>query len=77
MPDHIAFTLLLLSGCFYILFETEKTDRQILTFVILVSIGIAHLEGRVPDLDSLLNRADRALYEAKHLGRNRSVVDDL
>jgi diguanylate cyclase (GGDEF)-like protein len=36
-----------------------------------VSVGIAHLRSDDPDLDTLLARADTALYQAKHQGRNR------
>jgi diguanylate cyclase (GGDEF)-like protein len=36
-----------------------------------VSIGIAHLRPDDLDLDTLLARADSALYQAKHQGRNR------
>ncbi|MBV8411163.1 MAG: GGDEF domain-containing protein [Alphaproteobacteria bacterium] len=37
-----------------------------------VSIGIALLQGT--DIDAALDRADRALYQAKHEGRNRVAV---
>ncbi|MGP3590345.1 GGDEF domain-containing protein [Vagococcus sp. WN89Y] len=41
---------------------------------VTVSIGIAQLvEG---DIDSALARADKALYEAKHLGRNNILVSE-
>ena len=36
-----------------------------------VSIGVSHLADRVTNLDTLMNQADQALYEAKHQGRNR------
>jgi diguanylate cyclase (GGDEF)-like protein len=36
-----------------------------------VSVGIAHLRTADPDLDTLLARADAALYQAKRQGRNR------
>jgi diguanylate cyclase (GGDEF)-like protein len=40
-----------------------------------VSIGVAFLSGETGDLSGLVARADRALYRAKILGRNRTVVD--
>lgn len=40
---------------------------------ITLSIGVAVHDGH-PDYERLLKRADRALYEAKHGGRNRCVL---
>jgi diguanylate cyclase (GGDEF)-like protein len=37
---------------------------------ITVSIGIATIRRSDPDADAVLARADRALYQAKHQGRN-------
>ena len=39
-----------------------------------VSTGIAELSATDRNIDELLGRADHALYEAKHSGRNRSAV---
>ncbi|WP_312953114.1 GGDEF domain-containing protein [Superficieibacter sp.] len=41
---------------------------------VTVSIGIAALEGDA--IDSALENADKALYEAKHLGRNNILSSD-
>jgi diguanylate cyclase (GGDEF)-like protein len=42
-----------------------------------VSIGAATSHARVDDIDALLQRADEALYHAKHTGRNRlHAVED-
>jgi diguanylate cyclase (GGDEF)-like protein/PAS domain S-box-containing protein len=41
-----------------------------------VSIGVANLEATDADLDSVLRRADKGLYEAKNSGRNRVCVSD-
>ncbi|MGB4101505.1 MAG: sensor domain-containing diguanylate cyclase [Alphaproteobacteria bacterium] len=39
-----------------------------------VSIGIAALQPQDTDMDTLLQRADHALYLAKHAGRNQVIV---
>jgi diguanylate cyclase (GGDEF)-like protein/PAS domain S-box-containing protein len=41
---------------------------------ITVSMGIAQMPGHAANMDILLQRADKALYAAKHAGRNRWVV---
>ena len=41
---------------------------------ITVSIGIASLSQRSPDCDSLYLHADKALYQAKHNGKNNIVI---
>lgn len=56
---------------------TPKNVQYILPFPITVSIGIAELK-QDEDLESLLRRADTALYQAKHRGRNRcELADDI
>ena len=49
---------------------TVKKERIAFT----ISIGIALLNSSDPDLDTILLRADSALYEAKKSGRNRVVL---
>jgi diguanylate cyclase (GGDEF)-like protein len=41
-----------------------------------VSIGVAQFPAHGADLQSVLNRADQAMYLAKKTGRNRVVVFD-
>jgi diguanylate cyclase (GGDEF)-like protein len=43
---------------------------------VTTSIGIAELGLAAPDVDSLIERADTAMYSAKRQGRNRVVVHD-
>jgi len=49
--------------------DTDRGPMQI-----TLSLGIAALEEDVLDLETLLERADRALYAAKQGGRNRTCV---
>ena len=39
-----------------------------------VSMGIAQITRNIEDLESLYSAADKALYEAKHCGRNQAVI---
>ena len=53
--------------------EVSPTHHQV-----TVSIGGASCaQATTYSLEDLVKRADRALYKAKHSGRNRSLVDDI
>ena len=53
--------------------ERDKLELTQMRLKRTVSIGVATWDGRETP-ESLESRADRAMYEAKHLGRNRVVV---
>jgi diguanylate cyclase (GGDEF)-like protein len=55
--------------------EAEASVQEHIVRV-TVSIGVAQLRHGVDTWDTLLNRADNAMYEAKRTGRNRWVVDE-
>ena len=50
-------------------FQTEAGSLSL-----TISIGVASLTDKIQTLDDLLKAADDALYQAKHAGRNQSVV---
>lgn len=50
--------------------ESSESMKETMPFAITVSIGIAELE-QDDNIESLLHRADTALYSAKEKGRNR------
>jgi len=59
----------------------EKISNSILdienhTIKYSVSIGIATLDETIKDVTTILQKADNALYKAKELGRNRSIIYD-
>jgi diguanylate cyclase (GGDEF)-like protein len=54
-------------------FAEESHEASTLTTPLTVSIGIAERAAE-ESIESLLHRADTALYQAKHKGRNRSEL---
>ncbi|MEO5689303.1 MAG: diguanylate cyclase [Burkholderiaceae bacterium] len=55
----------------------EASDARSISVTVTVSVGVA---AQIPDrgamADELVSRADRALYRAKHAGRNRVASQD-
>ena len=41
-----------------------------------VSMGVSSLSEEISSIEQLMSRADNALYQAKHLGKNRVVIAD-
>lgn len=56
------------------LIENERITVDNQNLQITVSIGVAELSTKMQNMDTLINNADDALYLAKALGRNRTVV---
>ena len=54
--------------------ETVIVSRGAERIQVTVSIGLSQLKRRNIDFRSLLNEADRAMYDAKQAGRNRLAV---
>ncbi|MBN2647870.1 MAG: GGDEF domain-containing protein [Thiotrichales bacterium] len=54
--------------------KLKNSDQEIRA--ITASFGVAELREKVDDAESLFYRADRALYKAKHQGRNRVISED-
>jgi len=40
---------------------------------VTVSVGVAMCDGRAANIDAITERADKAMYAAKKLGRNKVV----
>ena len=58
-------------------FEAKTFEIGSLSLKFTVSIGVAQKTKDITNLDQLLKRADDALYQAKHEGRNRVVAAPL
>lgn len=51
--------------------ERQVTRHESLELAVTISLGVAEFTGRLTSVDSLLNAADVALYDAKNSGRNQ------
>jgi diguanylate cyclase (GGDEF)-like protein/PAS domain S-box-containing protein len=58
-------------------FAAERIEFNGQTFQVTISLGVA--AGSVPEVSgaSLLNAADQAMYRAKEIGRNRTVLSEI
>jgi len=54
--------------------EIPINHNQALDLLVTVSIGVAEASKQDITLDSILSRADAAMYEAKNAGKNRIIV---
>ena len=54
--------------------DTGVVLQQGLPIHFTISIGVVALHGSNTNIEILLNQADKALYEAKHTGRNRVIA---
>ncbi len=54
----------------------EKLALGQLAVTVTESVGVYTIEGPTVDVDVALQAVDRALYEAKHKGRNRVEIYD-
>jgi diguanylate cyclase (GGDEF)-like protein len=56
--------------------KIEKTSIQIedKSIGLTISLGVAAYDENSPNLETMVARADQALYIAKHKGRNRVVL---
>lgn len=54
--------------------ERHVTRHESLELAVTISLGVAEFSGGLTSVDSLLNAADVALYEAKNSGRNQVRV---
>ncbi len=55
-------------------FDLESTKEPL---AVTVSIGVASSHGTYESADSMLERADKAMYQAKNTGRNKVVSDEV
>jgi diguanylate cyclase (GGDEF)-like protein len=74
MPETVSADALTVVERIRLIFGNNASDLGRPVFS-TVSIGVAQLLPRESGLAALFERSDKALYDAKHGGRNQTVVD--
>ena len=54
--------------------ESQSITTSVVKLSLTVSLGIATTTGNTLQPEELISAADKALYQAKHAGRNRVVA---
>ena len=54
--------------------ENTNYKKDDITIKSTISLGISGIKNNDEKLDSIINRADKALYQAKKENRNKSVI---
>ncbi|MEI8165740.1 MAG: diguanylate cyclase [Chloroflexales bacterium] len=55
--------------------DLKRTHRaKLLNMIITISFGIATYPDHGTNAEELIRKADQALYQAKHAGRNRVTI---
>jgi diguanylate cyclase (GGDEF)-like protein/PAS domain S-box-containing protein len=55
-------------------FDNEKIHSELADFNITISLGVSGMDNTCKDIETLIDRADQAMYMAKNGGRNRVFV---
>jgi len=74
LPETTEDEALLLAERLRVTLESASLETENGSIHITASFGVASWESGEHNLQSAINRADKALYKAKHTGRNRVVV---
>ncbi|WP_299786746.1 GGDEF domain-containing protein [uncultured Shewanella sp.] len=61
----------------YVLTLPKEADKDSLSLAVTVSVGVAGLTPDCKNSHCLIEKADKALYQAKQSGRNRVVMSEL
>ena len=74
LPETDLFTACSVSDRLRLTVMESPMETEIGPITITISLGVVKATADIPNLDSLLKRADKALYTAKQNGRNRVEV---